>query len=411
MIHELGRRGVYVAAADSDRLSAGKASRYVSRKVRLPVLRKEPGRYLDALKAELKSGGYDLLLPMFEESLLLSEFQSELRPHTRLFLPSFSMMYQLHHKPSLHQQCVTLGIPTPPIVLLNDEDSLSEVDRQIGYPAVLKLPTANNSVGRRYCQTESELRQNYRGLVQEHQHKSGEQPFAQKKIDADMVCSLAYALNGRKIAEVLYRTRRTFPEDGGTAAHKESIVHPEISQISEKLIAKHKWSGFLGLDFLLERKTGIPYVIDANPRSTPAIHLGFCSGLDWASIVMDLARDTIPATQTSRPGINVHTVLIDATWLLEGLEKGPRGWLNFPARFRDFLFPQWQVHSRDDLLTLGEWGSCAVIAYQAIQTRIRSLISGRQPGELLLAQSNYEPATVATYRQTLMANREERNAA
>ncbi|RPI76914.1 MAG: hypothetical protein EHM42_14355, partial [Planctomycetaceae bacterium] len=73
LIHDLGRKGVEVTAADSLRFSAGKSSRWVSRRLRVPVLGTDPGGYLDAILAELDRRPYDLLLPTFEESLLLSE--------------------------------------------------------------------------------------------------------------------------------------------------------------------------------------------------------------------------------------------------------------------------------------------------------------------------------------------------
>lgn len=411
LIHDLGRRGAIVTAADSQLLSAGKASRYVSRRVRVPAVNSNPGGFLEAIIAELRARPYDLLLPTFEESLVLAEYQSELRPHARLFLPPFATMYELHHKPSLHKLCLSLGLPTPPTLVVRDEKQLEAVANQLGFPVVLKLPAANNAVGRTYCIDEEQLHRKFSRLAGEQQARGAELPFVQKKILGKMVCTLCFCLQGRKLGEVVYRTSRMFPQAGGTAAHKESIAHPEISRIADRLIAATGWSGFLGLDFLVDDETGVPYLIDANTRANPAIHLGFCAGLDWSQILLDLAQDKTPDLQTARAGVNVHTLVLDLCWLLEGLRPKHGGVMRFPHRCREMLFPGWPIHSRDDLLGVGEWGSSMVAVAHAVSTGVKALITGRQPGHLLLEHANYDPAAAAAYRSQRSGDDRERIAA
>ena len=398
LIHDLGRRGAIITAADSLRFSAGKASRFVSRGLRLPTLSSDPGGYLEAILKELDRQPYDLLLPTFEESLLFAEYESDIRKRTRLFLPPFAAMWSLHHKPSLHALCESLGLPTPPTLTVHSADQLDIVPQVIGLPVVVKLPAANNSVGRTYCEDADSLKQNFLRLASLQEQRSGELPFVQKKITGDLVCSLCFCSQGRKLAEVVYRTSRTFPQAGGTSAHRESIQHPAISKIADRLIEATEWSGFLGFDFLVEHQTGIPYVIDANTRANPAIHLGFLCGLDWSQLILDLIADKAAIAQESRPGVHVHTLLLDTSWLLEGLLPRTGPLWKFPARCARFLFPEWPVHSRDDLLSIGEFGPALVITVQALYSLGKSIVTGQQPGEILLENGNYNPATADAYR-------------
>src|SRR5262245_21096136 len=87
IIQGLGSRGIEVTAADTHWWSVGKASRHTSRRLWLPSLTREPGRYLEVLLDELRARSYDLLVPTFEESLLLAEFRDEIEQLTRLHLP------------------------------------------------------------------------------------------------------------------------------------------------------------------------------------------------------------------------------------------------------------------------------------------------------------------------------------
>jgi predicted ATP-grasp superfamily ATP-dependent carboligase len=398
LIHDLGRRGAIVTAADSLPLSAGKASWFVSHRVRLPSVNTDPGRFLEAVLAELRARPYDLLLPTFEEALLLAEYQSEIRPYARLFLPPFPTMYELHHKPSLHQLCLSLGLQTPPTLVVDDASQLEEVPDRFGFPVVLKLPAGNNAVGRSFCDSKEELHRKFTRLASEQQQHGGELPFIQKRIQGPLICTLCFCLQGQKLGEVIYRTSRMFPQAGGTAAHKESITNSTISQITDRLIAATGWSGFLGFDFVLEDGTGIPYLIDANPRTSPAIHLGFCSGLDWSQLILDLAQDKLPRIQTARAGVNVHTLLIDMSWLLEGLLSQRGGIMRFPRRCWDMLFPGWPIDSRDDLLSIGEFASAAVVGTHAICMGTKALLTGQPAGHHLLEHASYDPVTAAEYR-------------
>ena len=182
LIADLGRRGVQVTAADDVRLSAGKLIKTTSRAVRTPVLSRDPGRYLEAILRELRQQHYDLLLPTFEESLLFSEYADDIRRHTQLFLPAYREMMSLHHKPALHSFCQSIGVRSPTTAVVRHAEELGKIGETIGYPVVVKLPAANNSVGRTFCFDQSQLETQYRRL-QDQQSRRGAVPLFCTKED------------------------------------------------------------------------------------------------------------------------------------------------------------------------------------------------------------------------------------
>jgi biotin carboxylase len=113
--------------------------------------------------------------------------------------------------------------------------------------------------------------------------------------------------------------RTEVPDNGGTSAHRESVRHDRIEQLTEYLAAKTNWSGFLGFDFIVSHNTHEPYLIDANPRANPGTNLGYMAGVNWTEIAMQLARGGQPETAIARPGVRTHSVLLDIAWLLERL--------------------------------------------------------------------------------------------
>jgi hypothetical protein len=263
---------------------------------------------------------------------------------------------------------------------------------------VLKLPAANNCVGRAYCENLPELVERFTTLYQDELRRGAPAPFVQQKIDGDPVYTLMLCNAGRKLGEVLYRPLRTYPENGGTSAHRESIVHPAISAISARLAGATGWTGFLGLDFIVDRQDGTPYLIDANPRSSPAIHLGYLGGVDWTGMLVELLQGRTPVPAIARPGVRNRTPLLDVGWLLEGF-RPQRGWpINVLQRVRKFLRPDWRLDSGHDFLGTRDWFCHVTLGCQAAVAAVKSLATGRAVGQTILEDENYDPITAQQFR-------------
>jgi len=58
------------------------------------------------------------------------------------------------------------------------------------------------------------------------------------------------------------------------------IDNPQMLLAAERLADRLGLSGFFGLDFMLEEATGLPYLIEMNPRCTPLCHLQLGPGRD-----------------------------------------------------------------------------------------------------------------------------------
>ena len=156
LIQGLTAAGIDVTVADHHWWSVGKSIPR-TKWLRTPSLAGNPDGYLATLIRELRSQPYDMLLPTFEESLLLAEFRDEVESLTFLPLAPFDVMCRLHHKPSLYDLCSELRIPTPPTVPRPHPREMEREFSVLRFPVVLKLPTSNNSLGREYCDTMPQL--------------------------------------------------------------------------------------------------------------------------------------------------------------------------------------------------------------------------------------------------------------
>ncbi|MDA1232401.1 MAG: hypothetical protein O2856_16635, partial [Planctomycetota bacterium] len=307
----------------------------------------------------------------------------------------------LHDKTSLYDLCCELEIPTPPTVPRLIPDNLESQLSGLRFPLVLKLPTSNNSIGREYCNTMPEFKERFQLLHARESHRGAAPPFVQQRIDGESVYTLMLCHEGRKLGEVIYRPLRCFPENGGTSSHRESIEHPKIAELTERLAAATRWSGFLGLDFVVDRNDGTPLLIDANPRANPGVHLGYLAGIDWTGLLMNAVRGEHPVRATARPGVRNCTPLLDAMWILDGLHPS-RNWAkNLSSRIRKVFRPDWTLDSGHDFLGRSEWLCHLAIGWQGASAISMSLLTGQSLRQRFLESANYDPLTVLPMRQSL----------
>jgi predicted ATP-grasp superfamily ATP-dependent carboligase len=402
-IQGFGSRGIDVTAADSRWISVGKAARHTTRRIRLPVLSRDPAGYLQTLLDEVSSRSYDLVQPTFEESLLLGEYQHLFEPFTRLILPPFETMWQVHDKRSLYRLCQELRIPAPPTVMPRSPVGLEQQVAGLRFPVLLKLPAANNCVGRSYCDDIGELTERFNMQFEHERRRGAAPPFIQQKIDGDLIYTLMLCHEGRKLGEVIYRPLRTYPERGGTSAHRESIEHPVISSLTDRLALATGWSGFLGTDFIVDRNDGTAYLIDANPRPTPGIQLGRVAGIDWTGMLLNLIDGREFEPVSARPNVRVRSTLLDLGWLLEGC----RPQWNWPARIYQrlskYLKPDWSLDVRRDLRSQSEWGCVVALSYQAAIGLFKTVVTRRPLGQTILDDVNYDTVAAEALRESIAA--------
>ena len=80
----------------------------------------------------------------------------------------------------------------------------------------------------------------------------------------------------------------------GAAIVVRSVNNEEINRATRLLAQKIKFNGFFGLDFILEGKTGDPYLIELNPRATQLGHLRLLGQGDLAAALIARIKGEIP---------------------------------------------------------------------------------------------------------------------
>ncbi len=92
------------------------------------------------------------------------------------------------------------------------------------------------------------------------------------------------------------------PEETGPASMVRVVESPEMLAFAEKIARRLELSGFFGLDFMIEEKSGLAHLIEINPRLTRLGRLQLGKGRDLigaihAQLTGQPAREIPPVTQ------------------------------------------------------------------------------------------------------------------
>ncbi|MBZ0271844.1 ATP-grasp domain-containing protein [bacterium] len=350
MIRALAGRGYAVTAADSARLAPGLWSRHAAVRKICPPPGDAPEAYCAWLRREVANGGYDLLVPTFEDVFALSAMRDELSTHAGLAVMDIGAMRAVHHKARLARIVESAGLHTPATHQPADDEGLARVAESIRYPAVVKLPDGNNALGLSVARGRDELIFAHRRLVNTFALSGERRPIVQEHIDGDPLYILLIADEGETLGRVTYRPVRMVPDEGGTAFERESADAPDAEAAAMALAAHLRWTGFLSIDVLRDRATGACFIIDANPRPTPALQTGLAAGVDFVALYERIATgaraiDAAPVSLSplaadgedlahiphARAGVRTKTLFVAIIWAMLMLRPG-RGFFARLAR-------------------------------------------------------------------------------
>jgi len=184
-----------------------------------------------------------------------------------------------------------LKIACPPTVVAN---SYVQLERHLGrlpYPVVIKLDASYGGRGVRLAHDDHELMgavlelsfphdwpKSLKQLIARYLPHPWRPRFPQKLSIQDHIRGrpanrAVVCWQGKVLAGVNIEAIETDSEFGPTTLAR-TIVHREMTEAAEKIVATLKLSGFLGFDFVLDG-VNRAWFLEMNPRVTPACHLRF----------------------------------------------------------------------------------------------------------------------------------------
>ena len=110
-----------------------------------------------------------------------------------------------------------------------------------------------------------------------------------------------------------------------------AIAAPALEEATRRLVARLGFTGYCGLDFVLEEGTDKPYFLEFNPRATQIVHLGASFGVDLCG-ALSCVLNGVPVPKP-RPLSSSSVALFPQDWRRDpsGRDR-PADMLDIPMR-------------------------------------------------------------------------------
>jgi biotin carboxylase len=185
---------------------------------------------------------------------------------------------------------------------------------------------------------------------------------------------IATAWNGEVVGAICFaalQTRSPF----GTAVVVRAIDQPEMLEHARVLAHRLRLSGYFGLDFVIEERTGAAFLIEMNPRTTPLGHLriGPQHDLPGALIGRAMAQpippvDVLAGNQVVALFPDARNFGVEQELLASAFQDIP---VTRPELVRELMLPPYAGR--------GAWARAFAWAGHALARRTRSINLARYP--------------------------------
>ena len=343
IVKSLARLGIEVFCTDFVPRAMSNYSRYCAGHFISPSPFTQQEAYVECLIEKIQELKIDVLIPVFEELFLIARHKDELSRYVNLAIPDYTQVLIAHNKEVWEPIARKLEVEVPRTIELADFASTSTAAANLRYPALIKPKQGGGGWGIHRVESESKVKAYLAsGAVD---NLPADRFIVQEIIDGKTISVAMIFDQGQMRGKVAYRQIREYPVFGGQATCRISIRHNEAERSLEKLLVDLKWHGVCQADFVVDRDTDIPYLIDINPRFWGSLVQAIASGVDFPSMAFRLAQNgTVDSVDDFDDGVVTR-------WLggeLRGFSQHFRRAESKMNYLRDFFLPSRRAALYDD---------------------------------------------------------------
>jgi predicted ATP-grasp superfamily ATP-dependent carboligase len=366
-LHAAGHRGF--AGADASWSKAG-WSRACAGTFVYPPPEHDASAFVESIAQRASRTPGALVLPMTERTTLpLSAARDAIAAAGgRMVLPSHDTVLRTFDKQETTRIARGLGVDVPLTTTVASEADLRACETSLRYPVVLKPRSSQEVVGAGvrttggplYARDTRELRAAWADLS-----RRCASALVQEYVEGAGIGYFALMRHGELRAEFAHRRLRDVRPTGSGSSLRVSIAPPpRVRKAALAILSTLAWHGVAMVEFRL-RADGTPVFLEVNGRFWNSLALPIHAGVNFPSLVAELAEDgDVPLTTSYREGVRCRWLLGDARHLVEVLGGAPRSFPGmFPARLSTIaavVTPRAGTHHdnfewRDPLPELGDW--------------------------------------------------------
>lgn len=271
VVRNLGRAGVHVVTVDYEDHNYG-VSKYVKERLIGPHYKNQEKEFVKFLIDYAKK--QDEKPVLFPTADLYVEFMEdnfdELKEYYLWPNDKKGLYRELMDKQSLLKYTEPLGIKTPEIIGMDEENLYQRVTEELGYPCIVKpkdsMPFVNKYRSKVFMiKDENMLKEKI-----EMCKRDGQDVFVQRIIKGPETNCYSFDMYMNKDKEVVsYMTThkiRQWPINFGASTYAKQYYVKELYDICVPLFKSVGYRGFAEVELKRDEKTGIIYLVEVNVR-------------------------------------------------------------------------------------------------------------------------------------------------
>jgi predicted ATP-grasp superfamily ATP-dependent carboligase len=335
--------GCHVTTYNSSKLDMGYSSCYPDKKILSFCSASNPQKSYEAIKKELETRQYDLVIPLNDfVAIILSQHKEELKPYTTIAANDWEVFQYASDKLKTMKVCMENDIPCPKTYIADENlNDLSSCHLQ--FPLVIKPRTGYAAVGFRMVENKSQLKD----VIEATRNKYGP-PLLQEYIpqtDLQYKAELFVDKLGEIKSACVFAKVRWYPVNGGSSTLNVTVNRADIVESCKKLLKIINWRGYADIDLIQDPRDKTAKVMEINPRITGSVKICYAAGVNFTEqILQDYLGEPVTEYMEYSEGQYLRYFHTDLLWLF----RSPNRFKCKPSWF-DFRNSTDQIFSPDDM--------------------------------------------------------------
>ena len=313
VVRSLGRAGHTIHVCSKSGYSLAGASRYVTREHQVADALTEPDQFVRDIRMCVRDAYIDTLIPISEASLLAilpvrATLEGVLIPFT-----DFDRFRSISDKAAVLAAAQEVGIAIP---AQQRVDSAAAAEKlalgSLSYPIVVKPArsvsgevTSRQKFSVTHAANEAELRDVLRNIDAQAYPLLLQQRIIGPGVG---IFLLLWGSNDDQesnhhhtdvVAAFSHRRLREKPPAGGVSVYRESIpLEPTLASRSRALLDAFGWTGVAMIEYKVDAKNNVPYLMEINGRFWGSLQLAIDAGVDFPTLLVRAALGEHPVPVT-----------------------------------------------------------------------------------------------------------------
>jgi predicted ATP-grasp superfamily ATP-dependent carboligase len=260
-----------------------------------------------------------MIFPM-DEDIMCQVSKNKNKLACSLAFPEYNTLKTVANKSWLIRHAIEHDIPCPKTFFITRSEDVKKCEKIIEYPAVLRQNTGYGGKGISFVHSLHELHEvekNFFKLYGSHMIQE-KIPFL-NKYTVGVLCNADSQV--RRICVI--KEIRNYPVETGPACYVETVHYPELVDLSVKLMESLNYFGIADIDFLIDKRTGEPKLMEINPRFWGSLQVAIDAGVDFPSLLYELmCNGDIKKSFDYKTGVRCRHVIIDDLLRLLSILRG-----------------------------------------------------------------------------------------